>query len=113
MVRLNIYIKGEGTSTKDYEPREGFLDVLHAIKREGHLITHQREGADIIIDHLALGAPVIEDGEDKGMLDWAVARVILENIGVIPNAPKVKLKIKEQPKVVKPAKKAASKKPKK
>jgi hypothetical protein len=94
MVRLNIYIKGEGTSTKDYEPREGFLDVLHAIKREGHLITHQREGADIIIDHLALGAPTIEDGEDKGMLDWAVARVILENIGVIPNAPVSKLKMK-------------------
>jgi hypothetical protein len=89
---LSIYIRGEETSMKDHEPREGFLDVLHAIKKEGHKIVHDPSHADIIIDHLALGAPILTEGQDRGMLDWSVARVILENMGVIENIQISKLK---------------------
>jgi hypothetical protein len=93
---LTIYIRGEGTSTNNLEQREGFLDVLHAIKRSGHKVSDSILGADLIIDHLALGAPLIEEGEERGMLDWATARVILESMDIIQKVERQTLKHKEQ-----------------
>jgi hypothetical protein len=51
---------------------------------KNNFLPYDAESYDLAISPLALGAPVNEDGN----IDWGVAEVILESLGILPSAPK-------------------------
>jgi hypothetical protein len=90
-IQLSVFIRNEGTSHMDGKLRPEAKPIIAAIAI-AHKLVSTPEEADLIIDHLALGAPK----DLEGRLDWGVAEIILESEGIINPLPLSRVKHNEQ-----------------
>jgi hypothetical protein len=91
IIQLSVFIRNEGTSHIDGKLRPEAKPIIAAIAI-AHKLVSTPEEADLIIDHLALGAPK----DLEGRLDWGVAEIILESEGIINPLPLSRVKHNEQ-----------------